>query len=62
MNAIPIPIPIVCAWCERVRTGGGQWENAEPAELASTQATHGICPDCLAEETRAASVSAESRW
>jgi hypothetical protein len=49
-------LPIVCAWCERVRTGAGRWEEPDAAEGDPDEATHGICPDCLAEEERAASV------
>jgi hypothetical protein len=51
-------LPIVCAWCERVRTTAGRWEAAPaPAPLAS-ESTHGICPDCLAEVQHAASLEA----
>jgi len=47
-------LPCVCAWCERVRTDSGDWRAAEPPEIDSPEATHGICPACLAEETGAA--------
>jgi hypothetical protein len=47
-------LPIVCAWCERVRTGAGRWEDAGITERETAAATHGICPECLAEEKRAA--------
>jgi hypothetical protein len=47
-------LPIVCAWCERVRTGAGRWEDTGVADREPAAATHGICPECLAEETRAA--------
>ncbi len=50
-------LPIVCAWCERVRASSGRWEKADPGERDSGVATHGICPDCLAQETRAAAVA-----
>ena len=50
-------LPTVCAWCERVRTSSGRWEAAAAGERDSDLATHGICPDCLAEETRAAAVA-----
>ncbi len=51
-------LPIVCAWCERVRTSAGGWEKAQgPAPVAS-ESTHGICPDCLAEVQQAASLEA----
>ena len=46
------PLPIVCAWCERVRTSTGRWEENEAAKLEPAEATHGICPDCLAEEQK----------
>jgi len=45
----------VCAWCERVRTGSGDWRQQEPPEVESPEVTHGICPECLAEETDSAS-------
>jgi hypothetical protein len=45
--------PIVCAWCDRIRTPGGRWEE-EPFEARSDCATHGICPDCLADQQQEA--------
>jgi hypothetical protein len=53
----PGPLPTVCAWCERVRTGAGRWEKREGHGPAS-EATHGICPDCLAEVEHTASLEA----
>ena len=52
-----VPLPIVCAWCERVRTSVGRWEGAGIAVQEPAEATHGICPECLAEETRAATLA-----
>jgi len=52
-----VSLPIVCAWCERVRTGAGRWEDAGIADPKPAEATHGICPECLAEETRAAALA-----
>ena len=49
-----VHLPIVCAWCERVRTSAGRWEEAGIADRQPAEATHGICPECFAEETRAA--------
>jgi hypothetical protein len=49
-----LPLPFVCAWCERIRTDPGEWEEARPADLSRSKATHGICPECLARETSAA--------
>ena len=48
------PLPFVCAWCARVRSDAGRWEAREEAELTTVEATHGICPECLAEQKRAA--------
>jgi hypothetical protein len=48
------PIGFVCAWCQRVRTTAGEWRSAPLDEPDYPQATHGICPECLARETRAA--------
>jgi len=49
-----VALPIVCAWCERVRTSAGVWEEPSAPPRAE-QATHGICPECLVAEKRAAS-------
>ncbi len=51
-------LPIVCAWCERVRTTADRWEKAEGPAPAASESTHGICPDCLAEVQHAASLEA----
>ncbi|MFI4942970.1 MAG: hypothetical protein ACHP85_06890 [Burkholderiales bacterium] len=48
-----VTLPIVCAWCERVRTSAGWEESSAPPR--AEHATHGICPECLATEKRAAS-------
>jgi len=50
-------LPFVCAWCDRVRTTSGCWESVDE-EVQPLEATHGICPDCLAAETRAAGLPA----
>ena len=47
------PLPIICAWCERVRTVAGCWEERE-VEPGFGPATHGICPECLLAEQREA--------
>jgi hypothetical protein len=52
------PLPFVCAWCARVRSDAGRWEDRDATELAPVEATHGICPECLAEQTRAAGLLA----
>jgi hypothetical protein len=44
---------MLCAWCQRVRTSAGRWEEKELDNRERAEATHGICPDCLAQETRA---------
>jgi hypothetical protein len=49
------PLPFVCAWCGRVRTGPGCWEESDSRAPVAGEATHGICPECLAAETRAVS-------
>ena len=40
-------IPI-CAWCKKVRTDAGSWQQVEVYVRNHTEATfsHGICPDC----------------
>jgi hypothetical protein len=53
-------LPIVCAWCERVRTSVGRWEEAGD-ETVVAQATHGICPDCLVAQTREAAAAVAYR-
>jgi len=52
-----VSLPIVCAWCERVRTGAGHWEDAANEDRELAEATHGICPECLTEQTRAATLA-----
>jgi hypothetical protein len=52
-----VALPIVCAWCERVRTSAGRWEEAG-SEPVADEATHGICPDCLVAQTREAAAAA----
>jgi hypothetical protein len=54
-------LPIVCAWCERVRTSAGRWEDVDEPRKSPAAATHGICPECLAEQTRAAWAEVELR-
>jgi hypothetical protein len=55
-----IALPIVCAWCERVRTSADGWQEADVDPNADT-ATHGICPDCLVAQTREAEAAATCR-
>jgi hypothetical protein len=55
------PLPIVCAWCGRVRAGAGRWEETDLGDRDPAEATHGICPDCLVEETRAAAAEVACR-
>jgi hypothetical protein len=38
----------LCAWCGRLRKPDGSWENT--AIERGNDATHGICPECLASE------------
>lgn len=59
MNALALPF--VCAWCERIRTDPGEWRQAQPEDFSRAKATHGICPECLARETRAAAADREHR-
>jgi hypothetical protein len=53
-----LPLRCVCAWCQRVRTSQGRWERVDPSEARRFEASHGICPECLEQETRA--VAAQS--
>lgn len=55
------PAAVVCAWCERVRGVDGAWREWDEVDPAPANATHGICPRCLAEQTRAATTSMEAR-
>ena len=54
-------IPFVCAWCQRTRTGTGQWTEVDVEAPEPAEATHGICPDCLAQETQLACAGIEAR-
>jgi len=47
----------VCAWCRRVRDSRGEWTEADHPEAADRVATHGICPVCLENATRATLVT-----
>lgn len=49
-------LPIVCAWCDRVRSLTGCWEERE-VEPGFGPATHGICPECLVAQQRDALAS-----
>ena len=42
----------ICAWCKKIRTDQGYYEQIESFISAHTDATftHGICPDCEARE------------
>ena len=51
-------LPIVCAWCDRVRTAAGRWEETDVPPVAES-ATHGICPECLVKQTYEASHAQE---
>lgn len=39
----------VCAWCKRLRTEDGDWQDLESyiASHSDASFTHGICPECL---------------
>jgi hypothetical protein len=55
-----VDLLIVCAWCERVRNGAARWEEADQQPTAG-EATHGICPECLATQKREAAAVLECR-
>lgn len=40
----------VCAWCDRIRNDGGDWESIETylMKQTGTTVTHGMCPTCAA--------------
>jgi len=44
----------ICAWCRRVRSDENYWQQVEEyiTEQTGTRFTHGICPDCLVEQTK----------
>jgi hypothetical protein len=43
----------LCAWCKKYRTAEGVWKPIEEFLLdnRATQITHGICPECAAQQT-----------
>jgi hypothetical protein len=45
-------LPVRCAWCGRLYDAGF-WVVEEP-ESTPRVCTHGICPDCFAEQERRA--------
>jgi len=46
-------LPCVCAWCERWRTRSGEWRDPDAPGSEASEVTHGICPQCLAQEESA---------
>ena len=46
-------LPTVCAWCRKVRNSQGEWGEADMPDADGHAATHGICPACLDNATRA---------
>jgi integral membrane sensor domain MASE1 len=44
----------ICGWCKKIRDDNGFWQQLETYLRAHTDAelTHGICPACMAEQTR----------
>ncbi|MBW3592953.1 MAG: hypothetical protein KY396_04595 [Actinobacteria bacterium] len=50
------PLITRCAWCARYEIGDGEWVDEEtirafarPGAWESALASHGICPDCVAD-------------
>ena len=46
----PSELPHVCSWCNRVRDRRGRWREVEPAPERSSEASHGLCPECYGAE------------
>jgi two-component system, sensor histidine kinase and response regulator len=44
----------ICAWCKRVRDDQGYWTMVETyfSQRSQAQFSHGICPECLAQELK----------
>lgn len=42
----------ICSYCKKIRDDAGQWEKLETyiADHTGTNFTHGVCPDCKAEQ------------
>jgi len=42
----------ICAWCKRLQTQDGVWTEPDgcPNRVDGTTVSHGICPDCFAQE------------
>jgi len=51
----------VCAWCRRVRSDTGYWQQIEAYVAANSDAeiTHSLCPECAAREFGALGVAPE---
>jgi len=45
----------ICAWCKKIRTKDGGWNELESYVTSHSEATfsHGICPDCLSTQRSA---------
>lgn len=41
----------VCAWCMKVRDERGEWHEVALPLLGAENLTHGICPECLGQQT-----------
>lgn len=44
----------VCAWCKRVRSDQGYWQQLEHfiSERSHARFTHGMCPECDEKQSR----------
>jgi PAS domain S-box-containing protein len=43
----------ICAWCKRIRDDNGDWQQMEAyiSQHSHAKFSHGMCPDCLREQT-----------
>jgi PAS domain S-box-containing protein len=43
----------ICAWCKRIRDDNGNWQQMEAyiSQHSHAKFSHGMCPDCLREQT-----------
>jgi hypothetical protein len=44
----------ICSYCKKVQEKSGAWVQIEKyiQDIAGTQPSHGICPDCFAREMK----------
>jgi hypothetical protein len=48
LRYVPLPMPVICAWCKVKERIGGRWQHLR-SDPTSPLVSHGICPGCSAK-------------